>query len=70
MHDAFEIFVDGDFELGKTRLGKSIGDFKACDIPKFLYEIGEKVANSDLDFYTYYATNENEIKEIADKYAI
>ncbi len=70
MHDAFEIFVDGDFELGKTRLGKSIGDFKACDIPKFLYEIGEKVANSDLDFYTYYVTNENEIKEIADKYAI
>lgn len=70
MYDAFEIFVDGAFGLGKTRLGKSLGDFKACDIPKFLYEVGEKVANSDLDFYTYYASNEDEIKEIANKYAV
>ena len=70
MHDAFGIFVNGDFELGKTRLGKSLGDFKACDIPKFLFEVGEKVANSDLDFYTYYAANEDEVKEIAAKYAV
>ena len=33
-------------------------------------EIGEKVANSDLDFYTYYAANEDEVKEIAAKYAV
>lgn len=70
MHDAFEIFIDGEFEYGKTRLGKSLGDFKTCDIPKFLYELGEKVANSDLDFYTYYASNEDKVKELANKYAI
>lgn len=70
MYDAFEIFVNGELGLGKTRLGKSLGDFKACDIPKFLFEIGEKVANSDLDFYTYYAANEDEVKEIAAKYAV
>ena len=70
MYDAFEIFVNGELGLGKTRLGESLGDFKACDIPKFLFEIGEKVANSDLDFYTYYAANEDEVKEIAAKYAV
>lgn len=70
MCDAFEMFVDGDFEYGKTRLGKSLGDFKADEIPKMLYEIGEKVANSDLDFYTYCSTNENEIKETIYKYNI
>lgn len=68
--DAFEIFVDGDFEYTKTRLGKSLGDFKADDIPKMLFEIGEKVANADMDFYTYYASNEDEIKEITSKYNI
>lgn len=70
MCDAFEIFVDGDFEYDKTRLGKSLGDFKADEIPKLLFEIGEKVANSDTDFYTYYAANEDKIKEITSKYNI
>lgn len=70
MCDAFEIFIDGDFELGKTRLGISIGDFKSSDIPKLLFEIGEEIVNSDLDFYTYFASNEDKIKEIASKYTI
>lgn len=68
--DAFEMFIDGDFELGKTRLGKSLGDFKADELPKILFEIGEKVANSDMDFYSYYAANEDEIKEITSNYNI
>ena len=70
MADAFELLVDGDFELGKTRLGKSLGDYKACDLPKLLFEVGEKVANSDMDFYTWIAANEEEMKEITSKYAI
>ncbi|MEG1411659.1 MAG: nitrite/sulfite reductase [Terrisporobacter sp.] len=70
MTDAFEMFIDGDFELGKTRLGKSFGDFKASDLPRVLFEIGEQVANSDTDFYTWYSSNENEMKKIAEKYNI
>ena len=35
-----------------------------------LFEIGEKVANADMDFYTYYASNEDEIKDITSKYNI
>ena len=70
MFDAFEIFIDGNFGLGKTRLGKSLGDFKTQDIPKFLYETGEKVADSDTDFYTWYAANEEEAKALASKYNI
>ncbi|WP_331619026.1 hypothetical protein [Terrisporobacter sp.] len=70
MCDAFELFVDGDFEYKKTRLGKSLGDFKANEIPKMLFEIGEKVANSEMDFYTYYAANEKEIEKITSKYNI
>ena len=64
------MFIDGDFEYTKTRLGKSLGDFKASDLPQILFEIGEKVANSDMDFYTYYAANEDEIKDITSKYNI
>ena len=70
MCDAFEMFINGNFAYGKTRLGESLGDFKASEIPKMLFEIGEKVANADMDFYTYYAANENEIKEITSKYNI
>lgn len=70
MCDAFEMYVDGDFEYDKTRLGKSLGDFKADEIPKMLYEVSEKIANSNLNFYTYYSTKENEIKEIISKYNI
>lgn len=68
--DAFELFVDGDFELGKTRLGKSLGDYKACDLPKLLFEVGQMVVNSDTDFYTWLATNEEEMKNITSKYVI
>lgn len=70
MCDAFEMFVDGNFEYTKSRLGKSLGDFKVDDIPKMLFEIGEKIANSDMDFYTYYSANEDEIKCITSKYSI
>lgn len=68
--DAFEMFVDGEFELGKTRLGKSLGDFKASDIPQMLFEIGSMVANSDTEFYTWYVANEDAMKEITQKYSI
>ena len=32
--DAFEIHVDGNCEFTNTRLGNTLGDFKASDIPK------------------------------------
>lgn len=35
--DVFEISICGNFEVGKSRLGTSIGDFKASDIPEFLH---------------------------------
>ena len=70
MHDAFEIFVDGKYGVGETRLGKSLGDFKASDIPMFLFEIGEKATKCNLDFYDYYTNYEEEFKAITNKYAL
>ncbi|WP_455539304.1 nitrite/sulfite reductase [Terrisporobacter sp.] len=70
MYDAFGIFIDGKCKVDNTRLGKSLGDFKSSDIPKFLFELGQIVANSNLDFYSYCAKNEDKIDEISSKYAI
>ncbi|MCC0707656.1 nitrite/sulfite reductase [Clostridioides sp. ES-S-0190-01] len=65
--DAFELFVGGSFEIGKTRLGKSLGDFKASDIPKMLYEIAEV---SSENFYEWINSNDDLLNKIIDKYKI
>lgn len=65
--DAFELFVGGSFEIGKTKLGKSIGDFKASDIPEMLYKISEV---SSGDFYEWINSNSDILNKITDKYKI
>ena len=65
--DAFELFVGGSFEIGKTRLGKSLGDFKASDIPEMLYKISDA---SSGNFYEWVNSNDNILNKITDKYKI
>ncbi|MGL5328469.1 MAG: nitrite/sulfite reductase [Peptostreptococcaceae bacterium] len=68
--DAFELFIDGNFNLGKTKLGYSLGDYKASDLPKLLFEIGTLVNESNSDFYTWIKENENELQSIILKYKL
>lgn len=65
--DAFELFIGGSFEIGKTRLGKSIGDFKASDLPKMLFEIAEL---SSGNFYEWINSNDDLLNKITNKYKI
>ena len=68
--DAFELFIDGNFQLNKTRLGNSLGDFRADDLPKLLFEIAVSVNNSNKKFYTWVAENKDDLDSIINKYKI
>ena len=65
--DAFEIFIGGNFEIGKTKLGRSLGDFKASDIPKVLFEISSIASD---DFYGWINTNPDSLNDIINKYRV
>lgn len=65
--DAFEIHVDGNCEFTNTKLGNTLGDFKASDIPKMFVEIAQAIDN---DFETFVSNNFDNLKEITDKYKI
>ena len=65
--DVFEIYICGCFEVGKSRLGTSIGDFKASDIPEFLHELGKIIEG---DFFEFATNNTEKVLEIASKYKL
>lgn len=68
--DVFEIYVNGNFNLGETRLGESIGDYKASDIPEFLFESSKAIVKTKKDFYSYYADNKDDLLNISSKYKL
>lgn len=68
--DAFELYVDGEFGLNKTRLGNSLGDFKASDLPEILFDIGKSVASSGEGFYEWLYKNPSEVISITSKYKV
>ena len=65
--DVFEIYICGNFEVGKSRLGTSIGDFKATDIPEFLHELA-KITEGD--FFEFATNNTEKVLEVASKYKL
>ena len=68
--DAFELFIGGNFHLNDTRLGNSLGDFKADDLPKLLFEIALSINNSKKKFYTWVDENKDDLDSIISKYKI
>ena len=65
--DVFEIYICGNFEVGKSRLGTSIGDLKATDIPEFLHELA-KITEGD--FFDFATNNTEKVLEVASKYKL
>lgn len=65
---AFVLSVDGCELQGKESLGRELGAILDTDIPKFLVEVGQKVAASGMDFDTWYADNADTFAAIAQTY--
>ena len=65
---AFVLSVDGCELQGKESLGRELGAILDADVPKFLVEIGQKVAASGMDFDTWYAKNADTFAAIAQTY--
>ena len=65
---AFVLNVDGCELQGKESLGRELGAILDADIPKFLVEVGQKVAASGMEFEAWYASNSDTFAEIAQTY--
>ena len=65
---AFVLNVDGCELQGKENLGRELGAILDADIPKFLVEVGQKVAASGMDFDHWYAANSDVFAAIAQTY--
>ena len=65
---AFVLNVDGCELQGKESLGRELGAILDADVPKFLVEVGQKVAASGMDFDTWYAGNADTFAAIAQTY--
>ena len=68
--ECFTLWIGGKYEVGKTRLGEVFGEIQKTRIPEFLYELALSVEESGLDFESYIKQNEEQLKEITQKYLV
>lgn len=68
--NVFELHLDGNLGIGKTKLSKNYGDIKEEEVPKFLFELAGAVNNSNKDFTSWAEQNIDKLKEIIAKYII
>ena len=66
---AFALFVGGCQELGKAKFGEDVCIMPEENIPKFLIELGERIAKEGLTYESWIAENRNTFIEIAERYA-
>ncbi|MTL38266.1 nitrite/sulfite reductase, partial [Turicibacter sanguinis] len=70
VEECFTLWIGGKYEVGKTRLGEVFGEIQKTRIPEFLYELALSVEESGLDFESYIKQNEEQLKEITQKYLV
>lgn len=68
--ECFTLFIGGAYGIGETKLGVVYGDIPAVKIPEFLFELSKNVEKSNLNFDEYITNNENEFKELVNKYEV
>jgi ferredoxin-nitrite reductase len=66
----FELHIGGNLGVGKTKLGSYCGDILKEKVPEFLYEIAKLVEESDLDFYDWLKTHEEDMAALIKRYEV
>jgi ferredoxin-nitrite reductase len=66
----FVLYINGEELQGKERMGHEVGMMKEEQIPEFLVELGQTVAQSGLDFAEWNAQNEGRLEQIATSYCL
>ena len=65
---AFVLYINGNDCQGQETMGREVGTLLESQIPQFLVELGETVAQSGLDFAVWNQKNPEEIDRVAEKY--
>ena len=68
--ECFALSVGGAYGVGETKLGITLGDIPAVNIPEFLYELSNNVEKSNLIFNKYINDKKEEFRELINKYAV
>jgi len=68
--NVFELHLDGNLGISKTKLSKNYGDIRQDEVPKFLFELASVIDSSKKDFTTWAKQNVNELNEIINKYLV
>ena len=61
-------FSESIEEAGKEAMGEELGVMTTEDIPKFFVELGKTISDSCMDYEKYFASNCDNIRQIAQKY--
>ena len=65
---AFVLYVNGEEKQGKEAMGRELGTMLEENIPEFLVTLGEAVAESGKDFYTWNRSNPMALEKVASLY--
>ena len=68
--NVFELHLDGDLGIDKTKLSKNYGDILQDNVPKFLFELATAVDASEKDFTSWTKQNVSEFNIIINKYLV
>ncbi len=65
---AFILCVNGEERQGKENMGQELGAILESEIPQFLVELGQAVAESGMDFAEWTEKNPDGLEKMAEKY--
>lgn len=68
--ECFSLYVDGSFAVNKTKLGDCYGDILASKIPEFLYELAVNIDKAELRYDEYIKSNNENFKNLVNKYLV
>lgn len=70
LKEAFELYINGSFEEGSSRIGKSYGVFESEAIKEFLYELALDMEKKNINFHDYIELHEDYINDLVSKYSM
>lgn len=68
LKDAFELYMNGSFEEGSARIGKSYGIIEVEKIPEFFYELALLIEKKNINFQEYINQYESEVNNLVSKF--